>query len=98
MPGGKFHKLRQARHRPVLVQHFTDHGRRLRPDQPRDIDPRLGMARPFQHALVAGADGEDMPRYRDIRGAAGGIDCDRDGPRAVRGGNAGGDAVTRLDR
>ena len=56
------------------------------------------MARADQHAAIAGAQRKDMPRRGDIGGGFPCVDGHGDGARAVMGGDAGADALARLDR
>jgi hypothetical protein len=56
------------------------------------------MAGAHQHAAVPRHERKDVTGRDDCIGAAGRVDRDRDGPRPIAGGNAGGDPVPRLDR
>ena len=79
-----------------MISQITPDG--IEPGEPGDVDRRLGMAGADQHAAVARDQRKDVARRDDMLGALGGVDRDRDGAGAVGGGNAGGDALARLDR
>jgi hypothetical protein len=55
------------------------------------------VARADEDAAVAGAEGKHVAGGGDVLRALGGVDGDGDGERAVMGGDAGGDALARLD-
>ena len=88
----------QARHRAVLVHDLADHARGVEPGEPGDVDGRLGMPGAHQDAAVAGAQREDVARRRDVLRTRARVDRHRDGAGAVVGGDAGRDALARLDR
>ena len=96
--GGERQQVGQPRHAAIVVHDLADHPRRVEPRQPRHIDRRLGMPGADQHAAVLRHQRKDVPRRGDMLGALGRVDGDRDGARAVGGGNPGGDALARLDR
>jgi hypothetical protein len=85
-------------HRPVLVEDLADDARRRQACQAREIDGRLGVPGALEHPAAAGAQREDVAGVHEVLGGAGGVDGGLDGARAVVGGDAGGDALTRLDR
>ena len=79
-----------------MISQITPEG--LSPASRDDIDRGLGMAGADQHAAGARDEREDMAGRDERVGAVGGVDRHRDGARAVGGGDAGGDALARLDR
>ena len=83
---------------PSSRHDLADHARRVQPGEAGDVDRRLGMAGADEHAAVARDQREDVARRDDMLGALAGVDRDRDRAGAVGGGDAGGDALARLDR
>ena len=87
-----------AGHRAVVVDDFRQHARRTQPRQPREIDGGLGVAGAAQHAAVAVAQRENVAGPGEVARAG----CRRfgeqaDGPGAVGGGDARGDALGGID-
>ena len=74
-----------------MISQITPDG--IEAGEPGDVDRRLGMAGADQHAAVARDQREDVAGRDDMLAALGGVDRDRDGARAVGGGDAGGDAL-----
>jgi hypothetical protein len=78
-----------------MISQITPRGRGRRAGE---VDRALGLAGALQHAAVARAQREDVARGDDVRGPLRRGDRGRHGARAVGGGDAGGDALARLDR
>ena len=95
---GEGDEVRQPRHGAVVVHDLADHGGRVQAGHAGDIDRGLGVAGAHQRAALAGQQREDMAGRDDVVAGAVGVDRDGDGLRAVGGGDAGGDALARLDR
>ncbi len=93
---GKGAQLRQPRHRAVGVEDLADHAGRLQPRQPRQVDARLGVADPLQHAPRARLQRRNVPRAPEVTGHRVGGDGYLDGPGAVGGRDAGGHAEAAL--
>ena len=70
----------------------------LRPGQAREVDGGLGLAGALQHAAGAGAEREDVAGLDEVAGALRRVDRHLDRVRAVGRGDAGRDALARLDR
>src|SRR3954453_21765868 len=68
----------------------------VRPRQPRETDGRRGLPRALQDAARLGLQREDVAGLHQIPRRRPRIDRHLDRPRAVRGADAGGDAVARL--
>jgi len=90
---GEVDQLRQAGHGPVLVHDLADHRGRAKSGVTRQVDGGLRVARPLEHAPLAGDQGEDVPGTPEILRPPSllGEGPDRDGP--VRGGDARGRAA-----
>jgi hypothetical protein len=84
-------------HGAVVVHDLADHARRVEAGQACQVDRRLGVAGAHQDTALPGNQREDMPRRHDIVLALGRVDGHRDAVRAVRGRDARGHAVARLD-
>jgi hypothetical protein len=95
---GEGDEVVEPRHRPVVLHDLADHARGIEPREPRDVDRRLGMAGADQHAAVARDQREDVAGGDDRAPVLRRVDRDRDGARAIRRRDAGGDAFARLDR
>ena len=89
-------ELRQTGHRAVLVHDFADYAAGLEAGEDCEIDGRFRLARAGEDAAGAGAEWKDMPRAGEVGGPGVGTDGDSDRVGAVRGGDAGGDALRRL--
>ncbi len=95
---GEGDQIRQAGHGAVIVHDLADHAGGGEPGQAGDVHRSLGMAGAHQRAAIARHQREYMAGGDDILTPELRIDRNRDGPRAVGGGNAGGDPLARLDR
>ena len=95
---GEGNEIVEPGHRPVLVHDLTDDARGVQSGEAADVHRRLGMAGADEDAAVAGDERKDVAGGNDILAPAARIDGDRDGARAVGGGDSGGDALARLDR
>ena len=62
MPGAEADQIGYTRHRTVIVQDFADRARRIQPSETSEIDRRFRMASPFQYAIPAGTEREDVAR------------------------------------
>ena len=62
----ELHQFREPRHRPIVVQDFTEDARRLESGQARQIDRRLGMPSAAEDAPVLGAKRKDMSGLNQI--------------------------------
>ncbi len=90
-------QLRQPGHRPVFVQDLAEHAGRIEPGEDRQIDRRLGVSRPAQHAPLRRHQREDMPGAGEIVRPRARIDQDLDRHRPVVGGDAGRRSMDRID-
>ena len=79
-----------------MTSQITPAGRQA--GEPREVDRRLGLAGALEHAAGLGLQREDVAGLDEVARPRGGVDRDLDRARAVGGGDAGGDAVARLDR
>ena len=61
---------------------------RVEPRQARQVDRRLGLAGPLEHAAGAALEREHVARLDEVAGAAGGVDRDLDRVGAVVRGDA----------
>ena len=95
---GERHQVGQARHGAVVVHDLADHRRRIQAGLAGDIDRRLGMAGADQRAAFARHQREHVAGRHDVVAAAFRVDRHSDGACAVVRGDAGGDALARLDR
>ena len=91
-------EIGHARHRPVVVHHLADDTGRSQTGEARQVDGRLGLADPLEHAAGLGAQREDVTRLHEIAVRRVGVDRDLDRPAAVGGGDPGRDTLARLDR
>ena len=85
-------EVRNPRHRPVVVHDLADHAGRVQAGEPREVDRRLGLADPLEHAAGLGLEREHVPWLDELAGARLGIDRDLDRARAIRGRDPGADA------
>jgi hypothetical protein len=93
---GDLLQLRAARHRAVGVEDLADDAGGHQPGEPRQIDARLRLPHPLQHAPGPGAQGKDVPWAAQIGRHRCGIDGDVDGGGAVAGRDPGGHAEAPL--
>ena len=94
---GEPRQLRHARHRAVLVHDFADDAGRIETGNPREIDRRLGLPGPHQHAAVARLEREDMAGPCQIRRPGARIDRRQDRRCPIGGGNPGARHALRFD-
>ncbi len=87
-----------AGHRPVVVHDLADHAGRREAGEPGEVDRRLGLAGALEHPAGLGLEREHVAGLHEVARGGAGVDRHGDGARAVGGGDAGGDAVARLDR
>src|SRR5690606_25858458 len=80
------------------VDQLADHTDRPQPGQAGQIHRRLRVARTPQHPTGLGAQRHHVPRPRQVRRGGGRIGEQPNGVRAVRGGDASGDPLARVDR
>src|SRR5215831_12861310 len=93
MPVREGPQLGKPGHRAVIVEDLGHHAGRGEPGQPGQIHRGLGVPGPAEHPAFGVAQREDMPGPDDLIRLGRGVDKDPHGPRPVRGGDAGGDAV-----
>ena len=93
----EFDELGQARHRAVLVQDFTDDSARVEAGEGREVDRGFGVAGALEHAAGSGEERENMSGLYKGLGLGLRVGEDRDGLRAVVGGDASGDAFGGVD-
>jgi len=60
------HEVGHARHRPVLVHDLADDAGRNEPGEPGEVDRRLGLAGPDEHAAVPRAQRKDVARLDEV--------------------------------
>ena len=70
----------------------------VQPREPREVDGRLGLAGALEHAARRARSGKTCPGWTRSCGPLRRVDRDLDRARAVVRGDAGGDALARLDR
>ena len=97
MLAAELDQVGHARHAAIVLHDFADDAGGNQAGQPRQIDRSFGLSGADQHAAFAGAQREDVAGTRQVGGPGGGIDGDLNGAGAVVGGDAGGDAVARVD-
>ena len=85
---GVLQQLGKPRHRTIWVLDLADHTRRIEPRQAGQVHGGLGVAGPFQHAAIAGPQGEDVARSPKVGGAAFGVNGHLDRPCPVVRGDA----------
>jgi hypothetical protein len=90
-------QLRHPRHAAIPAGNFADDTRRIQARNAGQVDRSLGLAGAHQHAALAGAQGEHMPRSRQVHGFRPAIDGDHDRSRAVGRGDPGGGPFLGLD-
>ena len=90
-------KLRNARHRAVVVHDFADDAGRCQIRQPGQIHGGFGLSRPHQYPAFAGAQRKHVAGPHQVSRARGRVDGGANGGGAVSGGDAGGDAVAGID-
>jgi hypothetical protein len=91
-------EVRQARHGAVGLHDLADDAGGLQAGQPRQVHGPLGLPGPHKDAALAGPDGEDVPRPREVLRLRALGDGHEDGPRPVGGADARRDAGTGIDR
>ncbi len=87
-----------AGHRPVLVHDLADDARGIQAGEPGEVDGRLRLAGPLQHAAGLRAEREDVARLDEVVRHRAGVDRDLDRACAIVGGDARRDSLARLDR
>ena len=90
-------QVRDARHRAVVLHDLADDAGGVQAGQPREVDSRLGLARPLQHAAAAGSQREDVSRLDEVGAPRRRVDRDLDRVRAVVRRDARRHALARLD-
>ena len=92
-------KIVHPRHGAIVLHDLADHARGIEPGQPRDIDRCFGVTGADQHPAVARDQREDVAGGDDVISAVLPASIATETVRArSAGGNAGGHALTRLDR
>ena len=81
----------------VVVHELADHADRRQSGQPDEFDGGLGVTGPLPDSAVDGAQRQDVAGPDQVRALRRGIGQHADGPRPVRGGDAGADAGRRVD-
>ena len=81
-------ELRAAGHGPVVVHDLADDAGGNQSREPGEVDGRLGVTGTLEHAAGPGAEGEHVPRHRDVLGARVLGDRGGDGDRSVGGRDA----------
>ena len=94
---GEGDEVGHARHGAVVVHDLADDAGGVEAGQPREIDAGFRMPGPHQHAALARDQREDVAGRDDVVEVLGRVDGRGDGARAVVRGDAGGDALARLD-
>ena len=94
----ELHEVWHARHRAVLVHDFADDACRIEPGDARQVDSRLGLAGPLDHAAAARAQGEHVTGTQQVVGLGGRVDRHLHRRRAVLRRDAGGGPPLGLDR
>ncbi len=84
VPLGEGLQLRAPSHGAVGVQDLANHARRRQPRHSGQVDGRLGLADPLQHAARLRPQREDMAGPSQVFGLCGGIDRHPDRPGPVR--------------
>ncbi|MNZ56689.1 hypothetical protein D3C78_746410 [compost metagenome] len=97
MLAGEGQQLRAPRHAAVVVDDLAEHARRPALGQQGEVERRLGVAGPLEHAAGLGAQREDVPGTGEVVRLGGRIGQGVEGQRAVGGGNAGAGTVTVID-
>ena len=95
---GELAQLGRALHGAVVVDHLDQHARRREAGQPSQVDGRLGVAASHQHAALAVAQREHVPRPGQLPRLGGRVGQHPGGVRAVGRADAGRDAVAGVDR
>ena len=90
-------EVRPAGHGAVLVHDLHDDGRGLETRETREVAACLRVPRPGEHPSGLRAQGEDVPGLDEVLGAGVGAHRGPDRPGPVVGGDAGADAVRRVD-
>ena len=88
MLGGERLQIRQASHRPVLIQHFANDANFSQPREPAEIDAAFGVPRANEHAAGPGDQSIDVPLIaNEIVNPTRRIGADANRPAAVAGGD-----------
>jgi len=95
---GHLDEVGDAGHGAVVVHDLADHPGRLQPGEGGEVDGRLGLSGALEHAPLAGAQREDVPRAEQVLRPGRRIDRGEDGGGAVGGGDAGRHLAAGLDR
>ena len=98
VPLGEGDEVRHARHGAVVVHDLADDAGRIEAGQPREIDAGLRVPGADQHAALARDQREHVAGRDDVVEVLGRVDGRGDGAGAIVRGDAGGDALARLDR
>ena len=69
VPPRELHQVGHPGHGAVGLGDLADHSGRKQPGGPGQVDGRLGLPGPHQHAAVAGPQREDMTRPGEVRSA-----------------------------
>jgi len=95
---GELDQLGQTGHRAVVVHDFADDRGGLQASHAGQVATGFGVAGTNQHAAFAGGDRENVAGLHDVVGNGVLGHGHLNGPGAVGGGNAGGDALGGFDR
>ena len=66
MPFRKLAELGHPGHGAVVVHDFADHAGGIEPGDARQVDRRLGLARPHEHAAGSRPQGKHVPGARQV--------------------------------
>jgi hypothetical protein len=92
-----FVEVRDPGHRPVLVHDLAEDGGRVQARDAREVDGRLRLAGSLEHAAALRAQREHVAGAVEVRRLGRRVDRGQHRGRAVRGGDAGRRAPSRLD-
>src|SRR3954470_12672968 len=88
----------EAHHRAVVVDELADDADRRQAREPSQVDSRLRVPRPRQHAALAGAQRQDVPGADEVPGRRVAVGEDLDRTQAVSGADARRDSCGGVDR
>jgi hypothetical protein len=93
----EFLQVVEPRHRTVLVEDLADDAAGVQAREGGEVDRGFGMAGALEHAAGAGEQREDVAGLHERFRLGLRVGEDRDGLRAVVGGDAGGDPFGGVD-